>query len=64
MIPAGLLLSASSAHLGLKDVAYDTIAETAGRPGDLAGRVFGHIRGKANYFRQIRDDLHQIDIPV
>lgn len=64
MIPAELLLTATSAHLGMKDVAYDTIKATSGRPQDLAGRVFGHIRDRASYFRQIRDDLHQVDIPV
>ncbi len=64
MIPAELLLTASSAHLGLRDVAYDTIRATTGRPRDLAGRVFGHIRDRASYFRQIRDDLHQADIPL
>ena len=41
MIPAELLLTATSAHLGMKDVAYDTIKATSGRPQDLAGRVFG-----------------------
>ena len=43
---------------------YDTIRATTGRPRDLAGRVFSHIRDRASYFRQIRDDLHQAYIPL
>ena len=43
---------------------YDTIRATTGRPRDLASRVFSHIRDRASYFRQIRDDLHQAYIPL
>ncbi|MFP6705164.1 MAG: hypothetical protein VCE75_03850 [Alphaproteobacteria bacterium] len=46
MIPVELLLTASSPHLGLRDVAYDTIRVTTGRSRDLASRVFGHIRDR------------------